>query len=132
MPTLLRLATAGSVDDGKSTLIGRLLYDTKSIFEDQLEAVEHGARQLGVLGVEVPCQRLDQLRDLDPHLALRHLSQHPRITLALDQRGQHRRYRDDEQDELGESERAVGLRIGPIAGSDHRVDRVVAAGHRHQ
>jgi sulfate adenylyltransferase large subunit len=37
---LLRFATAGSVDDGKSTLIGRLLYDSKSIFEDQLEAVE--------------------------------------------------------------------------------------------
>ena len=37
---LLRFATAGSVDDGKITLIGRLLYDTKSIFEDQLEAVE--------------------------------------------------------------------------------------------
>ena len=37
---LLRFATAGSVDDGKSTLIGRLLLDSKSIFEDQLEAVE--------------------------------------------------------------------------------------------
>ena len=37
---LLRFATAGTVDDGKSTLIGRLLYDTKSIFDDQLEAVE--------------------------------------------------------------------------------------------
>jgi bifunctional enzyme CysN/CysC len=37
---LLRFATAGSVDDGKSTLIGRLLYDTKSLFKDQLEAVE--------------------------------------------------------------------------------------------
>src|SRR6201985_519363 len=37
---LLRFATAGSVDDGKSTLIGRLLYDTKSIFQDQLAAVE--------------------------------------------------------------------------------------------
>ncbi|WP_246608262.1 GTP-binding protein, partial [Paractinoplanes toevensis] len=37
---LLRFATAGSVDDGKSTLIGRLLYDTKSIFADQLDAVE--------------------------------------------------------------------------------------------
>ena len=36
---MLRLATAGSVDDGKSTLIGRLLYDSKSIFEDQLESV---------------------------------------------------------------------------------------------
>lgn len=37
---LLRFATAGSVDDGKSTLIGRLLYDSKSIFEDQMEAIE--------------------------------------------------------------------------------------------
>ncbi len=37
---LVRLATTGSVDDGKSTLIGRLLYDTKSIFQDQLEAIE--------------------------------------------------------------------------------------------
>ena len=36
---LLRFTTAGSVDDGKSTLIGRLLYDSKSIFQDQLDAV---------------------------------------------------------------------------------------------
>ena len=39
---LLRFATAGSVDDGKSTLIGRLLYDTKQVFDDQLEHVERG------------------------------------------------------------------------------------------
>jgi bifunctional enzyme CysN/CysC len=44
---LLRLATAGSVDDGKSTLIGRLLYDSKAIFEDQLEAVERTSAQMG-------------------------------------------------------------------------------------
>ena len=44
---LVRFATAGSVDDGKSTLIGRLLYDTKSIFEDQLEHVERAALQRG-------------------------------------------------------------------------------------
>ena len=44
---LLRLATAGSVDDGKSTLIGRLLYDTKTIFEDQLEAVEASSIKMG-------------------------------------------------------------------------------------
>lgn len=44
---LLRFMTAGSVDDGKSTLIGRLLYDSKSIFEDQLEAVERASKQLG-------------------------------------------------------------------------------------
>src|SRR4051812_551355 len=41
---LLRFSTAGSVDDGKSTLIGRLLYDTKSIFQDQLEAIEGASR----------------------------------------------------------------------------------------
>lgn len=44
---LLRFATAGSVDDGKSTLIGRLLYDSKSIFEDQLEAVESTSEKMG-------------------------------------------------------------------------------------
>ncbi len=44
---LLRLSTAGSVDDGKSTLIGRLLYDSKSIFEDQLESIERTSVQRG-------------------------------------------------------------------------------------
>ncbi|MBI2704584.1 MAG: 50S ribosome-binding GTPase [Actinobacteria bacterium] len=44
---LLRFATAGSVDDGKSTLIGRLLYDSKSIFEDQLESIERTSRDRG-------------------------------------------------------------------------------------
>ena len=44
---LLRFATAGSVDDGKSTLIGRLLYDSKSLFEDQLSAVEAVSRDRG-------------------------------------------------------------------------------------
>ncbi len=50
MAELLRLATAGSVDDGKSTLIGRLLYDAKGIFEDQLEAIRRTSEQRG--GVE--------------------------------------------------------------------------------
>jgi len=44
---LLRFTTAGSVDDGKSTLIGRLLYDSKNIFEDQLQAVEQSSKQRG-------------------------------------------------------------------------------------
>ena len=44
---LLRFTTAGSVDDGKSTLIGRLLYDSKNIFEDQIEAVEESSRRRG-------------------------------------------------------------------------------------
>ncbi|MEV0354486.1 adenylyl-sulfate kinase [Nocardia sp. NPDC050697] len=47
MTTLLRLATAGSVDDGKSTLIGRLLFDSKAIFADQLAAVERTSRERG-------------------------------------------------------------------------------------
>lgn len=45
---LLRFTTAGSVDDGKSTLIGRLLYDSKSIFEDQIEAVEKSSTNKGL------------------------------------------------------------------------------------
>jgi bifunctional enzyme CysN/CysC len=44
---ILRFATAGSVDDGKSTLIGRLLYDTKTVFQDQIEAVERASRAHG-------------------------------------------------------------------------------------
>lgn len=47
MTTLLRIATAGSVDDGKSTLIGRLLYDSKAVMEDQLEAVERTSKERG-------------------------------------------------------------------------------------
>src|SRR3954447_1587995 len=47
MSELLRFATAGSVDDGKSTLIGRLLYDSKAIFEDQYEAIEKTSIQRG-------------------------------------------------------------------------------------
>lgn len=45
--SLLRFATAGSVDDGKSTLVGRLLHDSKSVLSDQLEAVEHASRSRG-------------------------------------------------------------------------------------
>jgi sulfate adenylyltransferase subunit 1 len=48
MNSLLRFTTAGSVDDGKSTLIGRLLYDSKSIFEDQLAAVETSSKKKGL------------------------------------------------------------------------------------
>ncbi len=59
---LLRFTTAGSVDDGKSTLIGRLLYDSKSIFEDQLEAVENTSRKKGHDGVDLALFT-DGLRD---------------------------------------------------------------------
>lgn len=50
---LLRFSTAGSVDDGKSTLIGRLLYDSKSIFEDQMEAIEKTSKNTGEEGVNL-------------------------------------------------------------------------------
>ena len=50
---LLRFLTCGSVDDGKSTLIGRLLYDAKQVFEDQLAAVTRDSRRFGTVGEEV-------------------------------------------------------------------------------
>lgn len=50
---LLRFTTAGSVDDGKSTLIGRLLYDSKSIFEDQIEAVEKSSTKKGLQHIDL-------------------------------------------------------------------------------
>ena len=59
---LLRFTTAGSVDDGKSTLIGRLLYDSKSIFEDQLEAITSTSQKKGYDGVDLALFT-DGLRD---------------------------------------------------------------------
>jgi sulfate adenylyltransferase subunit 1 len=59
---LLRFTTAGSVDDGKSTLIGRLLYDSKAIFEDQLEAVTTTSKRKGHVGVDLALFT-DGLRD---------------------------------------------------------------------
>ncbi|WP_461534261.1 sulfate adenylyltransferase subunit 1 [Sinomicrobium sp.] len=59
---ILRFTTAGSVDDGKSTLIGRLLYDSKSIFEDQLQAIEATSKQKGHDGVDLALFT-DGLRD---------------------------------------------------------------------
>jgi bifunctional enzyme CysN/CysC len=53
MAELLRFATAGSVDDGKSTLIGRLLYDSKSIFEDQLDSVADASERMGLEGTNL-------------------------------------------------------------------------------
>ena len=50
---LLRFTTAGSVDDGKSTLIGRLLYDSKSIFEDQVKQIEQTSKNKGLEHVDL-------------------------------------------------------------------------------
>ena len=49
---LLRLLTAGSVDDGKSTLIGRLLFDSKKLYEDQLSALERDSKRVGNAGAD--------------------------------------------------------------------------------
>jgi len=51
--SLLRFITCGSVDDGKSTLIGRLLYESKLIFDDQLVALEHDSQRVGTRGAEL-------------------------------------------------------------------------------
>lgn len=51
---LLRLLTAGSVDDGKSTLIGRLLFDSKKLYEDQLDALERDSKRMGNAGDHRP------------------------------------------------------------------------------
>ena len=50
---LLRFTTAGSVDDGKSTLIGRLLYDSKGVYEDQLASVRKATRNLSTNGLDL-------------------------------------------------------------------------------
>ena len=50
---MLRFITCGSVDDGKSTLIGRLLYDSKQIFEDQLASLEADSKKMGTQGQEI-------------------------------------------------------------------------------
>ena len=52
LPTL-RLLTCGSVDDGKSTLIGRLLYEQKLIFDDQLSALERDSKKHGTVGADI-------------------------------------------------------------------------------
>lgn len=53
LPDLLRIATAGSVDDGKSTLVGRLLYDTKSVLADQIDAVTKASVDRGLAGPDL-------------------------------------------------------------------------------
>ncbi len=60
---MLRFITCGSVDDGKSTLIGRLLYESKLIFDDQLSALEADSKRVGTQGGDIvhvrrPIQRL--------------------------------------------------------------------------
>mgnify|MGYP000985082910 CR=1 FL=1 len=59
---ILRFNTCGSVDDGKSTLIGRLLYDSKSLMEDQIEALERSADRATERGSECATERSGRAR----------------------------------------------------------------------
>ena len=54
---LLRFITCGSVDDGKSTLIGRLLYETRQIFDDQMAALEADSKRVGLVGRSIGHQK---------------------------------------------------------------------------
>ena len=132
---LLRFATAGSVDDGKSTLIGRLLLDSKAIFEDQLEAVEatsqsrglrlhrpgaaHRRAALGARAGHHDRRRLPLLRDPEPQV---HHRRHPGPRAVHPQHG-HRRL--DRRPRPGAGRRPPGPdRAVPPA----RGDPVAAAG----
>lgn len=78
---LLRLLTAGSVDDGKSTLIGRLLFDSKKLYEDQLDALERDSKRMGNAG-----DHIDYALLLDGEGRARTRHHHRRgIPLLLDQ-----------------------------------------------
>ena len=84
---LLRFITCGSVDDGKSTLIGRLLYETKQIFDDQLAALEADSKRHGTQGQKidlVSCSsrpiRVDLPSSTEPAVAIRSSSAATRST----------------------------------------------------
>lgn len=83
---LLRLATAGSVDDGKSTLVGRLLYDTKSVLADQLEAVQRASVDRGLstpdLSLLVDGLRAEREQGITIDVAYRYFAT-PRRTFVL-------------------------------------------------
>ena len=93
--TMLRFITCGSVDDGKSTLIGRLLYDSKMIFEDQLDALTADSKKSGTQGAEIDFALLvDGLaaeRELHQRIRWRDVGagalHHRHVDTVLDQRG---------------------------------------------
>jgi bifunctional enzyme CysN/CysC len=88
---LLRLSTAGSVDDGKSTLIGRLLFDTREVFEDQLAAVERASRARGAdyvnLALLTDGLRAEREQGITIDVAYRHFSTPRRRFILADTPG---------------------------------------------
>lgn len=89
--SLLRFITAGSVDDGKSTLIGRLLYDSKSIFEDQLDYLVDSSRRLGKEGIDLSLLtdglRAEREQGITIDVAYRHFSTPKRKFIIADTPG---------------------------------------------
>ena len=94
-PDLLRLVTAGSVDDGKSTLVGRLLYDTKSVLSDQLDAVAETSARRGEsdpdLALLVDGLRAEREQGITIDVAYRYFGT-PRRTFVLADTPGHVRY----------------------------------------
>ena len=89
--SLLRFITAGSVDDGKSTLIGRLLYDSKSIFEDQMEHLVESSKRLGKENVDLSLLtdglRAEREQGITIDVAYRHFSTPSRKFIIADTPG---------------------------------------------
>src|SRR6201995_1159924 len=91
---LLRFSTAGSVDDGKSTLIGRLLYDTQSVYEDQVRSIEgKGTTAPGQIDFALLTDglRADREQGITIHLAYRYFSPAKRKFIIADTPG-HEQY----------------------------------------
>ena len=91
---MLRFATAGSVDDGKSTLVGRLLHDSKSVLTDTLEAVERASRDRGADGVELAlltdglrAERADLIKQARLIQQSAQMHERQRLSLAFDAAG---------------------------------------------
>ena len=132
---MLRFATAGSVDDGKSTLIGRLLLDTKQIFEDQLEAVERTSRDRGFdytnLALLTDGLRAEREQGITIDVAYRYFATPRRKFIIADTPGpravhaQHGHRRVDRRPRARAHRRAQG-RARAVA--PPRGDRVAAAG----
>ena len=87
---VVKIATAGSVDDGKSTLIGRLLYDTKSLTEDKLEAIALSSRKKGYdyLDFSLATDGLVAEREQD-HQQHQHRQHHPEQAVTQLQQVRH-------------------------------------------
>jgi len=90
-PELLRFTTAGSVDDGKSTLIGRLLHDTKTLYEDQIEAVRRVSRDGFELAFLTDGLRAEREQGITIDVAYRHFATPRRRFIIADTPG-HEQY----------------------------------------